>query len=147
SLRLRTSFPDPEPVVMPVDGMLLDFPFSERGETIPANAHMVMIAPLGISTTAVAVIPSSDIGFVHKGGRGLVKLDAYPYHRFGAVYAQVTRIQPIPNTTDFKVTLTLNKTTIKVNERQVPILPGLAAQVDILTEKRRILDMLLERLE
>jgi len=116
-----------------------------------------------------AYLPNKDIGFVHAGQSARVKLEAFPFTRYGTINAQVTHVahdavlqtdalrvdngkpqmtgetSPDQATGNpvFPVTLRLESDTIAIDGTPMRLSPGMAATVEIHTGKRRVLEYLL----
>ena len=115
-------------------------------------------------------------GFVHEGQTASVKVDAFPFTRYGTLEATVTRVAsdaiPLPealaaegNTQPqqqdlkalagaqrvqnlfYAVTLKLSQTSIMTEGKLVPLAPGMAITAEIKTGQRRLLDYLLSPLK
>jgi hemolysin D len=81
-----------------------------------------------------------------------VKLDAFPFTRFGAVPGRITRISSdaVPDRklgSVYMATVRLVRRTIIVDGRDVPLTPGLSATVDIRTGTRRIISYLISPMQ
>jgi hemolysin D len=92
------------------------------------------------------------VGFVRVGQEAAVKLDAFPFTRYGTVPARVRSISrdavqdkelgPV-----YIATIMLEHATIEADGRQFAFTPGLAATADIRTGTRRIISYLLSPLQ
>lgn len=126
-----------------------------------------LVGPIEIE----AYLPNKDIGFVSAGMAAVIKIEAFPFTRFGVVEGKVVQVAtdaipepdaqqiegaaakeiesliPIGNVQRmqnlvFPVTVRPNRTTITVNGRVMPLKPGMAVTVEIKTGRRRILEYL-----
>jgi len=117
-----------------------------------------------------AYLENKDIGFVASGQAAIVKVESFPFTRFGTLDAFVTRVahDAIPQADAqsvegnpakppkndyfggaqrvqnlyFPVTLRTEKASMSVEGAEIPLSPGMAATVEIKTGKRRILEYL-----
>lgn len=98
-----------------------------------------------------AQLPNKDIGFVHAGQTVEVKVETFPYTRYGTIRGKVTHISS-DAVADEKMGLTylakiqLEKSVVDVNRRNVPLQPGMAVTAEINTGKRRVIEYLLSPL-
>jgi hemolysin D len=121
------------------------------GVVEPARTLMIIVPSKG-GLEVEARILNRDIGFIHVGQVAAVKLEAFPFTRYGAVPGRVTRIsrdavadQKLGSI--YMATILLDRATIAVDERMIPLSAGLAATVDIRTGSRRIISYLLSPIE
>ena len=94
----------------------------------------------------------NDVGFVHLGQPTAVKLDAISFTRFGAVLGHIIRISndATPGRKLGSVStaaLRLDRRTISVDERDVPITSALLVKVDICIGTRRIISCLISPMQ
>lgn len=62
------------------------------GQVVIAGAPMLKIVPEHPTMHAELLAPSSAIGFIHDGGRVLLRYSAFPYQKFGAHWGTVASI-------------------------------------------------------
>lgn len=120
---------------------------TEGGVVTPAQALMV-IAPRDAEVTAEVVIDNKDIGFVHAGQAVTVKLETFPFTRYGTVPASVKSVtaDAVPDEKRgaiFPATLTLERSSLDVDGKRVNLSPGMNVTAEIKTGQRRVIDYLL----
>ena len=98
--------------------------------------------------TAEVVIDNKDIGFIHAGQAVEVKLETFPFTRYGTVPVQVKRMAADAVADEkrgaiFPATLTLGKSAIEINGQRVALTPGMNVSAEIKTGRRRIIEYLL----
>jgi len=139
-------------LVAPADGTIQQLSVHTLGGVVePARVLMVLVPAAGGLEVEARVL-NKDAGFVHPGQPAAVKLEAFPFTRYGTVPGHIKRISrdavPDPKLGSVYVaTVTLDRATIEVDGRQVPLGAGLAATVDVKTGTRRILSYLLSPLQ
>ncbi len=57
-----------------------------------ANTELMRIVPLDSVLEIEAYLPNKDIGFVEPQQSAVIKIEAYPYTRFGVLKGEVKRI-------------------------------------------------------
>ena len=93
-------------------------------------------------------IANQDIGFVYPGQKVTVKLETFPYTRYGTVDATV-RIVTADAVIDEKTgsfypaTLSFQQKDILIDGKRVALAPGMSISAEIKTGRRRIIDYLL----
>jgi hemolysin D len=120
---------------------------TEGGVVTPAQVLMVVV-PRDAEVTAEVFIDNKDIGFVRPGQAAEVKLETFPFTRYGTVPAQVKRMAADAVADDkrgaiFPATLTLAASAIDINGQRVALTPGMNLSAEIKTGRRRIADYLL----
>ncbi|MFM7760448.1 MAG: HlyD family efflux transporter periplasmic adaptor subunit [Burkholderiaceae bacterium] len=116
----------------------------------PAQVLMLLV-PNNEPMEVDAQLPNKDIGFVHTGQTVEVKVETFPYTRYGTIRGKVTHISS-DAVADKKMGLTylakiqLEKSVVDVNGRNVPLQPGMVVTAEINTGKRRVIEYLLSPL-
>lgn len=148
----------------PVSGTVQQLAISTVGGVVqPAQALMVIV-PDDAAVVIEANIMNKDIGFIHEGQKVRVKLEAFNFTDYGIIPGVVESIsrdaidlsQPgqqsqrnnqgpaqSQQSLVYATRIRLNQRTIRVRGRDQIIGPGLAAQAEIKTGERRIIDYLL----
>ena len=75
----------------------------------------------------------------------VVKFDAFPFYRFGTVPGEVTAVFPEADGTGFAVRIALARQTIGPEPDSDRIGAGLTATVEIVTEKRSLLELIFDK--
>lgn len=117
------------------------------GVVTPAQALMVIV-PDKAEVTAEVTLENKDIGFVRVGQSAEIKLEAFPFSRYGTVPATITRIsadavQDEKRGALFVATLQLQHNTLNVDGRPVALTPGMNLTAELKTGKRRVISYLL----
>ena len=94
-----------------------------------------------------ALVHPKDIGFVKLGQKANVKITAYDYSIFGSMEGKVINISgdAVPNEKGeafYQVRIETKTLAIEAIDKKLPIIPGMQAQIDIITGKKTILQFL-----
>lgn len=124
---------------------------TEGGVVTPAQVLMVIV-PKHAQVTAEVVVDNKDIGFVNAGQAVQIKLETFPYTRYGTIEAKVDSVAADAVSDEkrgaiFPATLTLAKSDIDVDGKRIHISPGMNVTAEIKTGKRRVIDYLLSPIE
>lgn len=148
----------------PLAGTIVEVAVTTAGERIEAGAPLMTLVPLGQELVVEALVLNKDVGFIKVGDKAAVKLEAYPFTRYGYLNGQVERIAADAVTDEprglvFPVRIRVESQTLMPrfgsqdpsqsggragNPRQgLTLTPGMAASVEIATGDRRIIDFVL----
>ncbi len=120
---------------------------TEGGVVTPAQVLMIIV-PKDAHVTADVVIDNKDIGYVNVGQSVQVKLETFPFTRYGTIEAHVSSVTADAVNDEkrgaiFPATLTLNRTSIDVDGKRIRLSPGMNVTAEIKTGKRRVIEYLL----
>ncbi|MFS8110943.1 HlyD family type I secretion periplasmic adaptor subunit [Rhizobium jaguaris] len=158
-------------IASPIDGIVTASAITTIGQVVNPGSELMRIVPDNTALEIEAFLPNSDIGFVSAGQEAVIKVEAFPFTRYGVVRGHVTSVAtdavpepdaqqmegqpakqlqsliPIGNVERvqnlvFPVTVRPDTDAINVDGALQPLSPGMAATVEIKTGKRRILEYL-----
>ncbi len=130
----------------PVNGKISRLFFNTVGGVIQPGKDVLEVVPTDDALVIETHVQIRDIAFLRPKQPAVVKLTAYDYTIYGTLDAVVEEISP-NSTVDEKgnayyvVRVRTLQTSLGKN---LPIIPGMVAQVDILTGKKTILSYLLK---
>lgn len=127
----------------PVSGTVNRILVTTEGQTVKAGEPVAEIVPSGSSVIIEAKVKPADIGFVRLKQRALVKLTTYDYSIFGALDGFVSVIGSDSITEEkgeqfYVVKIELASSYVGSGKENMKILPGMIAQIDVVTGKRTI---------
>lgn len=131
------------------------------GDAVAPAAPLLSILPRGAVLEAHLYAPSRAIGFVQAGQAVLLRYRPYPYQKFGharGVISSVSRsamgAQELPpafaagaGTTAeplYRITVALDRQSMDVSGRAYPLQAGMQLEADVLLERRRLAEWLLD---
>jgi hemolysin D len=135
-------------LVAPVDGTVTQLAIHTVGGVVEAAKPVMVIVPSGGKLRVEAKILNRDAGFIQIGQPVAVKLDAFPFSRYGTVPGRIVGISS-DAVSDNKLGLVyvariaLNRDTIDRDGETVPLMPGMTAMADIRTGRRSIASYLM----
>ena len=133
----------------PVDGVIQQLAIHSVGGVVTSAQPLMVVVPDATELTAEVRVANQDIGFVNPSQIASVKLETFPYTRYGTVDAQVKLVTADAVTDDksgqshYPTLLTLSRKTMDVDGKTVPISPGMNITAEIKTGQRRIIEFLL----
>jgi HlyD family type I secretion membrane fusion protein len=133
-------------------GVIKDIKVNTIGGAIQPGQDLVEIVPLDDTLLVEAKIRPSDVAFLHPGQDAMVKITAYDFAVYGGLKAKVERISADTISEQesgrsqrfFRVMLRTNKNHLGATEHPLPIMPGMTAEVEIMTGHRTVLGYLLK---
>jgi hemolysin D len=135
----------------PIDGIVAQLSIHTIGAVVKPADPLLVIVPRGEELMVEAMVLNKDIGFVREGQPVQVKLEAFPFTRYGIVNGVVERIgrDSVENEKlglVFPCLIKLAQSHVSVGAKRVALAPGFAATAEIRTGDRRIIEFLLSPL-
>lgn len=132
----------------PVDGTVQQLAVHTEGGVVTEAQPLLVIVPANERLEIDAMVENKDIGFLNAGQEAEVKVEAFPFTRFGILHGKVGNVSldAIANEERgllYQTRILLDKTWIGVGGKQVPLVPGMAVSVEIKTGRRRVIDYFL----
>lgn len=130
----------------PVRGTVKRLLVNTVGGVVQPGRDIVEIVPLEGKLILEAKVQPRDIAFLHQGQKATVKFTAYDFSIYGGLDATLELIGADSVTDDrgntyYTVRVSTTKTALANN---LPIIPGMVAEVDIITGRKSILSYLLK---
>ncbi|SDG59921.1 membrane fusion protein, adhesin transport system [Onishia taeanensis] len=132
----------------PVDGIVQRMTITTIGGVAQPGQDVVEIVPSDDQLLVEARIAPQDIAFLRPGQPATIKLTAYDFAVYGGVPAELEHISADTITDEEGNTFYLVrvKTQTDALNNGLDIIPGMTAEVDILTGKRTVMEYLLKPL-
>jgi hemolysin D len=132
----------------PVDGTVQQLVVHTTGGVVTPAQVLMVVVPQGAEVTAEVVLENKDIGFVSTGQAAEIKLETFPFTRYGTVAATVKSVSADAVADDkrgaiFPATLQLKDTQLSIEGKKIALAPGMNLTAEIKTGKRRVIDYLL----
>ncbi len=134
-------------LVAPVSGTVQEVTVTTIGEAPEIGKPLVTLVADGDELIAEGLLLNRDAGFVHEGQNVTIKLDAYPFTRYGILRGVVEHVSPDATVDDkrglvFPIQIRLIQFQLKVDGRPPVLSAGMSASLEIVTGKRRVIDYL-----
>ena len=132
----------------PVDGVVQQLAIHTTGGVVTEAQALMIVVPDSAQVTAEVSIANLDIGFVNAGQMAEVKLETFPYTKYGTVLATVNVVTADAVTDEKKgsyypATLTLSQKDMLIDGKRVRLSPGMNITAEIKTGRRRVIEYLL----
>ena len=133
----------------PVRGTIKTLKISTIGGVVQPGADLVEIVPLEDTLLVEAQVRPADIAFLAPGLPAMVKVTAYDFSIYGGLKGVVEEISAdtIANERHesfYRVRVRTDRNYLGTESKPLRIIPGMTAQVDVLTGEKTVLDYLLK---
>jgi hemolysin D len=135
----------------PVDGTVQQLAIHTVGGVVtPAQALMVVV-PQDNTLEVEAFLENKDIGFVNAGQEAAVKVETFPFTKYGTIESKVIHvshdaIQDEKRGLIYSTRVRLAKATMQVEDKLINLTPGMAVTVEVKTASRRVIEYFLSPL-
>ncbi|WP_321955755.1 HlyD family type I secretion periplasmic adaptor subunit [Paraburkholderia bannensis] len=134
----------------PVAGTVQQLAVHTLGGVVTTAQTLMEIVP-DDALEVEARLQNRDVGFVQTGQRAAVKIEAFPYTRYGFLNGTITEVsndavQDKKLGLTFPVRIRLETNRIHVDNRWITLTPGMAVTADIRTGKRSVIGYFLDPL-
>ena len=137
-----------ERLVSPVSGTVHGLNAYTIGGIVKPAEDVVSVVPDGTLLVVEVMVLNKDIGFIKVGQETEVKLDTFPFQKYGTIRGKVIHLSPDAIEDEklgpiYKMRSSIEKTIMHVDNRYVPVAPGMSASVEIKTGDRRVIEFFL----
>lgn len=143
----------------PLRGIVKDVKINTVGGVVNAGQDILNIVPLDEKLLVEAYIRPQDVAFLRPGLPAVVKISAYDYAIYGGLDGKVTLISPDtisnqartdelkldPNQVYYRILVQTDANSLKDrNGKDMPIIPGMVATVDVKTGEKTVFQYLIK---
>ncbi len=135
----------------PVDGTVQQLAIHTVGGVVTPAQTLMMVVPNDNPIEVEAFVENKDIGFVNPGQEAVVKVETFPFTKYGTIDAKVTDVSRDAVNDEklgliFPARVKLERATIQVENKIVNLSPGMAVTVEVKTAQRRVIEYFLSPL-
>jgi hemolysin D len=153
----------------PISGTVQQMHIAGIGAVVTPAQQLLSVVPQDETVKVEAVLENRDVGFVWAGQHVELKVDAFPFTRYGLLAGTVISVDRDAEATPvnasgahgsvraadeidhveaserlrYTVHIALEPGTLDIDGRPAKLLPGMSVRAEILTGKRRIIDFIL----
>jgi membrane fusion protein, adhesin transport system len=133
----------------PVRGTIKELKFNTIGGVIQPGDPILEITPLDDTLLVEARIRPADIAFLRPDLPAMVKITAYDFSIFGGLEGRVEQISADTITDErgesfYRVRVRTDETSLGTADNPLEIIPGMTAQIDVITGEKTVLDYLMK---
>ncbi|WP_159731871.1 HlyD family type I secretion periplasmic adaptor subunit [Methylosinus sp. Ce-a6] len=157
-------------LVSPIAGAVIGLSVTSKNQVVSPSEELMRIVPDEAGLEIECYAENKDIGFIRPGQSAVIKIESFPFTRYGALDGHVLRVardaipEPDAQTAEgnpaksqksayfggaqrvqnlvFPVSVAPERRVMNIDGADVPLSPGMAVSVEIRTGKRRILEYL-----
>lgn len=135
----------------PVDGSVQQLAVHTVGGVVTPAQALLVIVPKDNPLEVEAWIENKDIGFVYPNQEAEIKVETFPYTKYGTIPAKVLSVANDAVNDEkkglgYQARVLLQHSTIQVENKTVNLSPGMAVTVEIKTGQRRVIEYFLSPL-
>jgi len=137
---------DKSQIKAPLRGRVQRLLANTVGGVVQPGKDIVEIVPLDDALLLEAKVAPKDIAFIRPGQAATVKFSAYDFSIYGGMAAEVDNISPdtvVDDRGNAFYLVRVHTTQLKFSDK-MPIIPGMTAEVDILTGNKSVMSYLLK---
>lgn len=148
----------------PADGQVQYLSVNTNGGVVTPGQTVATIVPDDAQLVVEAVLSNEDIGHVRLGQAVDIKIDTFPFQKYGTLPGEVTWISPdaeprspagidptetqksgdisrVPGKSGlmYRIRIKPAQSALAFNDRKYPLTVGMTVQADIVTDRRRII--------
>ena len=148
----------------PVDGIVQQLGIHTIGGIVTPAQQLLIVVPLDSNLEIEAMVSNKDIGFVQEGQDVQIKVDTFPFTRYGLLSGRVLHVSGDAIVPDqlkdrnsppggkedgkaqdltFAARVSLSAKAMQIDNRLVSLSPGMSVTVEIKTGRRSIISYLL----
>jgi hemolysin D len=155
----------------PIAGTVQQLTVRSVGGVVTPAQELMVVVPTDDSIDIAAVIPNREIGFIAPGQDVAIKVEAFPFTRYGLLHGKIATVsrdaeigapraaaigserpadQAAVIDSDhliYTARIALEGPPLRVDSQPIQLLPGMSVKAEIKTRERRVVDFLLSLLE
>ena len=146
--RSRTGY---QRLTAPIDGVVQQLAVHTVGGVVTPAQQLMVIVPKEDRLEIEAWVENKDIGFVNAGQNAEIKVEAFPFTRYGVIEGQIRNLSQDSVALEnigyvYTARVSMVKSVIDVGNKVVNLSPGMTVSVEFKTGKRRLIEFFLSPL-
>lgn len=135
----------------PVAGTVQQLAVHTVGGVVTPAQPLMVIVPKENVLEVEAMLPNKDIGFVNPGQQAEVKVETFPFTKYGTLHGTITQVSSDAIADEklgliYATRVKLANDTLQVENKIIRMTPGMAVTVEVKTGKRRVIEYFLSPL-
>lgn len=139
---------DLQRLTAPVSGIVQQLAIHTVGGVVQQAQPLMIIVPGDHILEVEAFVQNKDIGFVQQGHTAEIKVETFPFTKYGTIDGEVINISTDAIEKEemglvYAARVTLKKSVMQVGKKLVNLTPGMTVTVEVKTGKRRLIEYFL----
>ena len=135
----------------PVSGYVQQLKVNTIGGIVTEAQELMILVPEEETLEVQVMLTNQDIGFVEKDMLAEIKIHTFPFTKYGLIDASVTHISEDAILDEkqglvYAMHLKMHQNTIRVENKDVKLIPGMAVTAEVKTTQRRVIEYFLSPL-
>ena len=135
----------------PVEGTVQQLAVHTIGAVVTPAQQLLVIVPRNDTLEVEATLENKDVGFVSVGQEAEIKVDAFPFTRYGTLSGKVVDLSNDAVADEkkglvYKMRVALERSEITVHGKPVRLGPGMTVTAEVKTGTRRLIEFFLSPL-
>ena len=131
-------------IVAPVNGYINSIAVNNIGETVTSAQQVVTIVPADTPVEMVCYVKNMDIADIKVGMDAEIKLEAYPYDKYGTVKGTVKYISPSSFQNEKLGSVYLVKLDVDESNPNINVMSGLSGAVEVKIGRQSVMRYFLD---
>ncbi len=132
----------------PVAGVVQQLAVHTVGGVVNPAQRLMIVVPTGAALEVEAMAANKDIGFVRAGQEAAIKVESFPFTRYGTIGGTVAHISADSVADErlglvYPMRVAMASDRILVGSAWTPLAPGMAVTVEVKTGQRRAIEFFL----
>ena len=133
----------------PIDGVVQQLEIHTTGGVVVAAQPLMMIVPDGGKLQFEVWVQNRDIGFIYEGQQAEIKVETFNFQKYGTLDAVIETVatEAVENEQlglIYRVLLSSEKDYFMVEDKNIPLIPGMAVTAEIKTRQKRVIEYFLD---
>lgn len=138
-------------LVAPIDGVVQQLAVHTVGGVVTPAQPLLIIVPQDHPVEVEAQVENKDVGFVSEGQPVEIKVETFQFTLYGTIPGHVLTVSDDAAPLEkvglvYPMRVSMDRSTMRVEGKQVNLSPGMVVTVEIKTGQRRIIEYLLSPL-
>ncbi len=138
-------------ILAPASGVVQQLALHTEDGVVQAAQALLVIVPENPVLEVEALVENKDIGFVREEQQAEIKIDAFPYTKYGLIKGVVSHLSADAVEDEkrglvYQARIRLDADRITADGREIRLSPGMSVVAEIKTGKRRVIEFFLSPL-
>ncbi len=132
----------------PEDGMIQEMEIHTVGGVVTPAQTLMKLVPSDSVLEIEAMVLNKDVGFVEEGQDVSIKVDSFPYTRYGTIDGKLVHLSRDAVENEqlgliYIARISMSRDTVRVEDKDVRLSAGMSVSAEIKTGRRRLIEIIL----